>query len=59
MEKYKRINGDQHENLTVSDSGLFISLEYLFIGASPDGLVECSSCGQGYTYHVCEINVGV
>jgi hypothetical protein len=54
LEEYKQSNGDQHENLKVSESGLFISIEYPFIGASPDGLVECSCCGQG----ICEIKVG-
>ena len=55
LAEYKQSNSDQHENLVVSDSGLFISIEYPFIGASPDGLVECSCCGQG----ICEIKVSV
>ena len=54
LEEYKLSNSDWHENFRVSDSGLFISVEYPFIGASPDGLVECSCCGQG----ICEIKVG-
>ena len=54
LEEYKQSNSDHHKNLKVSDSGLFISIEYPFIGASPDGLIECCCCGQG----ICEIKVG-
>ena len=53
LEKYKLTSIDQHETFKVSDSGLFISVEHPFIGASPDGLVKCSCCGQG----ICEIKV--
>ena len=55
LDEYELSNSNQHENLKVSDCGLFISIEYPFIGASPDSLVECSCCGQG----ICEIKVGI
>lgn len=36
----------RHDNLTVSKSGLIASTEWLYLGASPDGVVECSCCGK-------------
>ena len=36
-----------HSDLTVSDSGLVIHPQYPHLGASPDGLVNCSCCGSG------------
>ena len=43
----------RHHNFKVEESGLFISTEYPFVGASPDGLVTCACCSDG----VCEIKV--
>ena len=33
-----------HENISVGDSGLFRSEVYPYLGASPDGILECSCC---------------
>ena len=33
-----------HENISVRDSGLFRSEVYLYLGASPDGILGCSYC---------------
>ena len=38
---------DLHENFKISDSGLHLSVGHPFIGASPDGLVTCTCCGEG------------
>ena len=43
----------QHDNMKVSNCGLFISIDYPFLGASPDGIVECACCGKG----ICEVKV--
>ena len=40
-----------HESLTISDSGLNIDPRWPYLGASPDGIVDCKCCGIG----VCEI----
>lgn len=40
-----------HESLTISDSGLNIDPKWPYLGASPDGIVDCTCCGMG----VCEI----
>lgn len=44
---YCRYQKEKHVNFTVSDSGLFLSTEHPFLGASPDGLVTCKCCGAG------------
>ena len=53
LERYT--SQSQHKNLRVSKCGLFVSVEYPFIGASPDGTVECSCCGQ----RICEVKVSI
>ena len=44
---YCRINYRSHDNFQVLDSGLVINPQWPFIGASPDGLIDCSCCGRG------------
>ena len=36
-----------HLNNTVKDKGLVIDHQYRYLGASPDGNVECFCCGPG------------
>ena len=36
-----------HKNFVCKQSGLVVSVIHPFIGASPDGQVECDCCGQG------------
>ena len=55
LERYTTCSQSKHKNLKVSKCGLFISVEHPFIGASPDGTVECLCCGQG----ICEVKVSV
>ena len=52
--QYQEISSTQHENCEVSKCGFFIHPEYPFLGASPDGLITCSCCGDGiYEIKVC------
>ena len=44
---YCRINSNLHNDFKVLDSGLVINPQWPFIGASPDGVIECSCCGKG------------
>ena len=37
----------KHENFKLSDAGLYIDYEDPFLGASPDGIVQCSCCSKG------------
>ena len=50
---YWNIMSKTHSNFHVSICGFFINVQYPFIGASPDGLVTCTCCGEG----ICEIKV--
>ena len=50
-EAYQKSIGQFHESLTISDSGLNVDPRWPYLGASPDGFVNCKCCGQG----VCEI----
>ena len=52
-DKYASLLSVSHHNFKVEESGLFISTEYPFVGASPDGLVTCACCSDG----ICETKV--
>ena len=43
VESYSRI----HETIFVIKSGLMLHPSYPFLGATPDGIVNCSCCGSG------------
>ena len=45
---YKNIMIQHNLDVQLAKGGLIISTEFPFIGASPDGLVLCSSCGKGF-----------
>ena len=36
-----------HANFSVKSSGLCLNTEYLHLGATPDGFISCSCCGEG------------
>jgi len=38
---------DHHDGFSVTDSGLVINTQWPYIGASPDGIVECKCHGKG------------
>ena len=46
-EMYLAVNKLKHHDLSVTDSGLVINPEWPFIGASPDGFIDCTICGKG------------
>ena len=47
IETYRANASKTHEGLLVSSAGLFVDSERPYIGASPNGVVSCSCCGQG------------
>ena len=51
--KYTTTYAISHHKFEVKASGFFINTDYPFIGATPDGLVTCTCCGDG----ICEIKV--
>ena len=46
-ESYCKIMAEKHSNLKVRDTGLVISTNSPFLGASPDGIGCCDCCGHG------------
>jgi hypothetical protein len=46
-EYIQRMKQDGHRHIKVEKSGLVLSKEHAFIGASPDGVVSCDCCGEG------------
>jgi len=48
FEAYKKQAISKHQNFQCSDAGLFIDVDRPYLGASPDGLVNCSCCGGGH-----------
>ena len=52
-EKYKSLYSPLHEQFLMTECGFFIHPDHSFMGASPDGLVNCLCCGEG----ICEIKV--
>ena len=47
QELYVKSMSSCHENFQIRDSGVVISSDYPYLGASPDGIVSCSCCGIG------------
>ena len=47
LQAYKVQMLTSHEELIVTSTGFFISIEYPFLGASPDAIVKCNCCGLG------------
>ena len=47
MQAYKDYASKHHDNHSVTLAGLFVDSEHPYIGASPDGMVNCACCGKG------------
>ena len=45
-EYFKAVKGN-HQSLQLKENGLFINPNWPYIGASPDGIVECDCCSKG------------
>ena len=45
--KYELQMKKTHTNLSVKETGLWVSRTHPYIAASPDGLVDCKCCGSG------------
>ena len=46
-EMYEEVSKSQHQNFSIEENGLFINLEWPYIGASPDDIICCLCCGKG------------
>ena len=56
-EEYKRISQFNHTSFEVDASGLVVNPTYPYLGASPDGLVSCSCCGEGLLEIKCPYSI--
>ena len=45
--EYEYAMKQQHQSLSVKESGLILDPMYPFVGASPDGVITCTCCGTG------------
>ncbi|XP_067125337.1 uncharacterized protein [Centruroides vittatus] len=45
--KYEEKHAKLHHNFIIKETGFHVLPDHPFIGATPDGLVECNCCGQG------------
>ena len=41
------MSASKHEMFSISKCGLVVSESYPFMGASPDGIINCKCCGSG------------
>ena len=46
-----------HPKIKVHDCGLFVAHERIYLGASPDGLIDCPCCGEGVLEIKCPLSV--
>lgn len=51
------MKGEGHKDLRVRETGLWVCQEHVYIGASPDGLVQCSCCGDGLVEIKCPLSI--
>jgi len=40
-------NKNHHINVSMNNSGLVINPSFPYLGASPDGIINCDCCGKG------------
>ena len=52
---YIAVQEQQHSNWATKEAGFCINPSYPFIGASPDGWVECLCCGKGLVEIKCPL----
>ncbi len=54
---YRIEESSKHKDLVVSEHGLFVNKKYPYLGASPDGIVECSCCADNRVLEIkCPFN---
>ena len=47
-QQYCDLMNDTHENFVIRESGLTLHPDMPFFGATPDGIVSCDCCGEGF-----------
>lgn len=54
---YVKAQRSTHRKLVVTEGGLFLHHEHMYVGASPDGLVQCNCCGKGALEIKCPFSI--
>ena len=54
--QYSQVMSEHHSNFSVTKSGLHLSMDSSFLGASPDGMSICTCCGIGVLEIKCPFN---
>lgn len=57
LHAYKMYANRSHQNAQFNEAGLLVSQQHVFLGATPDMLVECSCCGKGLVEVKCPWSV--
>ena len=47
-QQYCDLMNDTHENFVIRESGFTLHPDMPFFGATPDGIVSCDCCGEGF-----------
>ena len=50
---------NKYKGLQVNEKGFFISVDYPFIGASPDGIIQCRYHDEGLHEIKCQLPIEV
>ena len=54
--QYSQVMSEHHSNFSATKSGLHLSMDSSFLGASPDGIIKCTCCGIGVLEIKCPFN---
>ena len=54
--QYKTLSLQEHQNFVIQNTGLHINAEFPYLGASPDGLIQCDCHGRGLLEIKCPHN---
>lgn len=46
-QSYERIQKMKHTDFNIENAGFFVSKKIPYIGATPDGIINCQCCGKG------------
>ena len=57
MKEYALLAKQHHRDFELKNTGLHINIKFPHLGATPDGLISCSCCGQGVLEIKCPFSI--
>ena len=57
MKEYALLAKQHHRDFELKNTGLHINTKFPHLGATPDGLISCSCCGQGVLEIKCPFSI--